>query len=184
MASQKRYNLSPEKKKFANAILDGSSKIDAYLEYINSDVTKAEALAKANLLLMGKNLSGYINDKRQLLEDKIRDKQLWTRENSISELKSIIALNKQEQARAAEAIDDEIDFLLHTMEENPEDDKVQERCIKQIIARRQKLRVNKTTNDGILCAVTELNKMHGFNEENVNLYHGQVVFSGEDELED
>ena len=52
-----------------------------------------------------------------------------------------------------------------------------------MIKLRQKTHLNKIQVTGIVDAVSELNTMHGFNENNVNV-NSAVSFVGEEDLED
>ena len=67
--------------------------------------------------------------------------------------------------------------------EEEEDPRVIKSLVNKMIKLRQKNHLNKIQVTGIVDAVSELNTMHGFNENNVNV-NSAVSFVGEEDLED
>lgn len=104
----------------------------------------------------------------------------WTREQSINVLKDIIKRNIGELNRINSAYEEDIENLLNEIKKKPS------RATKltaDLLQKRKTRRITTVHNTGVIAAVAELNKMQGFNEENINL-NGTVVFAGEDELEE
>ena len=81
-----------------------------------------------------------------------------------------------------QAFEEELQFLQEQIEEE-EDPRVIKSLVNKMIKLRQKNHLNKIQVTGIVDAVSELNTMHGFNENNVNV-NSAVSFVGEEDLED
>ena len=111
---------------------------------------------------------------------KEQEKTQWTREQAIDILKDVIKKNKEEQDRIQLAINDEIEVLLEKIHDNPGK---AEKYTKELLAKRKARITSNTYNTGIINAVSELNKMEGFNESNIN-FNGSILFSDEDKLEE
>ncbi len=107
-------------------------------------------------------------------------KELWSREESVKTLRYVAEKNADEIERINEAYEEEIELLLNRMLVEPEN---LQRLLHNVIQLRKARRLSTVNNKGITDSVSELNKMHGFNEENINL-NGMVQFTGETELED
>lgn len=114
------------------------------------------------------------------LRNKEQRKTEWTRDQAIKTLKDVIDRNKDEQERIQAAINDEIEVLLEKIHKNPSK---AEKYTKELLTKRKARITSNTYNTGIINAVSELNKMEGFNEENINL-NGSIVFSDENKLEE
>lgn len=84
--------------------------------------------------------------------------------------------------RVNQAFEEELQFLQEQIEEE-EDPKIIKSLVNKMIKLRQKNHLNKIQVTGIVDAVSELNTMHGFNENNVNV-NSAVSFVGEEDLED
>ena len=84
--------------------------------------------------------------------------------------------------RVNQAFEEELQFLQEQIEEE-EDPRVIKSLVNKMIKLRQKNHLNKIQVTGIVDAVSELNTMHGFNENNVNV-NSAVSFVGEEVLED
>lgn len=84
--------------------------------------------------------------------------------------------------RVNQAFEEELQFLQEQIEEE-EDPRVIKSLVNKMIKLRQKNHLNKIQVTGIVDAVSELNTMHGFNENNVNV-NSAVSFVGEEDLED
>ena len=104
------------------------------------------------------------------------------REESIEKLRYVIATCQNEMERVNQAFEEELQFLQEQIEEE-EDPRVIKSLVNKMIKLRQKNHLNKIQVTGIVDAVSELNTMHGFNENNVNV-NSAVSLVGEEDLED
>ena len=84
--------------------------------------------------------------------------------------------------RVNQAFEEELQFLQEQIEEE-EDPRVIKSLVNKMIKLRQKNHLNKIQVTGIVDAVSELNTMYGFNENNVNV-NSAVSFVGEEDLEE
>jgi hypothetical protein len=104
----------------------------------------------------------------------------WTREQSIEALQFVIDTNRKDLERIMLAGEEELVELQKLMQQEPQH---AEQILAQMIKQKKKARANLVNNTGIISAVAELNKMQGYNEQNINMA-GVVTFSGDDQLED
>lgn len=75
--------LTPKQEKFAQGVADGMSQADAYRYAFNAANMKPETIHKrASELMSGRAVSGRVSD----LKEKLSDKALWTREQSVKAL--------------------------------------------------------------------------------------------------
>lgn len=116
------------------------------------------------------------------MREQEQENTMWTREESIATLRYVIDKNKEDLERIQDAAEEELQHLLDLATHEPDPIKVQG-YIAQALKKRQMRRISGVHNGGIVSAVAELNKMQGFNEETINM-NSQVVFTGEDQLED
>lgn len=104
----------------------------------------------------------------------------WTRELAIENLRFVIDTNRKDLERIQQAAEEELELLQKQIEKNPEN---APNLIRLLLLSKRTKRANTTNNDGIIKATAELNKMHGYNEENINM-NGTVMFVDEDNLEE
>ena len=109
----------------------------------------------------------------------------WTREQSIKTLREVIDQNLFELQRIVQAFDEEQDMLHQQLIQASAagDERAAMQILQVILGRKKSKRVSTTYNNGVIMAVSELNKMQGFDESTINL-NGTVVFTGQEELED
>lgn len=167
---------------FVNELIRGKSQRQAFLRaYPEKASWKWSSIDSAASSLLKKE---KVAKRYDVLMNRIRaaelEKTKWTREQAIETLKGVIKRNVEEHERIQAAIDDEIERLLEKIKKNP---RKAEEYTRELLRKRKARIVSSTHNAGIISAVSELNKMQGFNEETINL-NGSVVFSGEDQLED
>ena len=167
---------------FVNELIRGKSQRQAFLRaYPEKASWKWASIDSAASTLLKKE---KVAKRYDALMNRIRaaelEKTKWTREQAIETLKGVIKRNVEEHEKIQTAVDDEIEHLLEKIKKNP---RKAEEYTKELLRKRKARIVSSTNNAGIISAVSELNKMQGFNEETINL-NGSVVFSGEDQLED
>jgi hypothetical protein len=167
---------------FVNELIRGKSQRQAFLRaYPEKASWKWSSIDSAASTLLKKE---KVAKRYDVLMNRIRAEELektkWTREQAIETLKGVIKRNVEEHEKIQAAIDSEIELLLKKIKKNPHK---AEEYTKELLRKRKARIVSSTHNAGIISAVSELNKMQGFNEETINL-NGSVVFSGEDQLED
>lgn len=182
MASPKTDKVTKAQEIFINEIIKGNSQRRAFLKAYpkkaswkwNSIDTAASVLFK-----MDKVAKRYNEIMSQIRADEV-SKAKWTREMAIETLRDIIIKNQKEYERIQETLNKEVEILLDKIKKNPHKAGTYTRELHQKLRARV---VTATHNTGVIAAVAELNKMQGFNEENINL-SASVVFSEEDLLED
>ena len=167
---------------FVQELLKGNTQRQAYIKAYPSKKNWKENSLDSSASTLFKNpkvrerYDELLNEMREIETEKTK----WTREQSIETLRYVIEVNKKDLERIEAAAEEELELLHRMMIEDPERATL---YIKEILKKRKARRASQVNNKGITDAVAELNKMQGFNEETINL-NGQVVFSGEDELED
>ena len=167
---------------FVQELLKGNTQRQAYLKAYPSKKNWKVSSLDSNASVLFKQVKvrhrydELLNEMREIETEKTR----WTREQSIETLRFIIDTNKKDIERINEAFDEELELLQEMMIKDPEK---APQYLNEILKRRKTRRSSQVNNKGITDAVAELNKMQGFNEENINL-NGTVIFTGEDELED
>lgn len=177
-----RSELTRAEEIFIHELIRGKSQRQAFLRaYPEKASWKWASIDSAASTLLKKE---KVAKRYDTLMNRIRaaelEKTKWTREQAIETLKGVIKRNVEEYEKIQTAIDDEIERLLEKIKKNP---RKAEKYTRELLRKRKARIVSATHNTGIISAVSELNKMQGFNEETINL-NGAVVFSGEDQLED
>lgn len=179
---QSKGRISIAQEVFINELIKGKSQRNAYLEaYPNKKHWKPGSLdTEASKLFKQTKIQQRYQEILDHLKNTEQEKTKWTREQSIETLRYVIDTNKEDLERIYNAAEEELKVLLEMIKEQPE------RAVDITMAaikQRQKRRVSSIHNGGIVSAVAELNKMQGFNEETINV-NGNVIFEGEDQLED
>ena len=177
-----RSELTRAQEVFINELIKGKSQRQAFLKaYPNKASNQWNSIdSAASTLLKQEKVAKRYNELREQIRAKEQAETQWTREQAIKTLRGIIDKNQEEYDRIQAVIEEEIETLLEKIKANP---KRAVKLTEELIRKRKSRIVTATHNAGIISAVSELNKMQGFNEETINL-NGSVVFSGEDQLED
>ena len=166
---------------FVNELIRGKSQRQAFLRaYPEKASWKWASIDSAASTLLKRE---KVSRRYDALMNRIRTAELektkWTREQAIETLKDVIKRNVEEHGKIQTAVDDEIEYLLEKIKKNP---RKAEEYTRELLRKRKTRIVSFANNSGVISAVSELNKVQGFNEETINL-NGSVVFSGEDRLE-
>ena len=177
-----RSELTKAQEVFINELIKGKSQRQAFLKaYPNKASWQWNSIdSAASTLLKQEKVAKRYNELMERIRAKEQAETQWTREQAIKTLRGIIDKNQEEYDRIQAVIEEEIETLLEKIKANP---KRAVKLTEELIRKRKSRIVTATHNAGIISAVSELNKMQGFNEETINL-NGSVVFSGEDQLED
>lgn len=175
-----RGRLSLQQEIFITEVLKGTPQRHAYLAAYPAHREWAWPSIDAAASALAKNPKVKTRLENRLRECRAVEQQeaLWDREQSIVALKKVIEQNQKELQRIDESYEEEIQMLIDRVEKNP---KKASAYIKEVLLKKRSRRVSSIYNNGIVAAVAELNKMQGFNEQNINL-NGSVVFEGEDEI--
>lgn len=174
--------LTKPQETFIQELLKGNTQRQSYLKaYPSKKKWKDSSIdtAASNMLKHNKVKTRYQEVLNKMRENEQKN-TLWTREQSIETLRYVIDVNKKDLDRINDAHEEELEMLHEMMVKDPEE---APKYLKQILKQRKSRRASQVNNKGITDAVSELNKMQGFNEETINL-NGTVMFEGEDELED
>ena len=175
--------LTEQEEAFCMDIAMGVRYVDAFRQHFPEklDTVKsvgASAYSKAQQPAIANRIRKLIEAREQEQLKSIK----WSKEESIEKLRYVIATCQNEMERVHQAFEEELQFLQEQIEEE-EDPRVIKSLVNKMIKLRQKNHLNKIQVTGIVDAVSELNTMHGFNENNVNV-NSAVSFVGEEDLED
>lgn len=116
----------------------------------------------------------------QEMREREQEKQIWTRELATENLRFLVEEHRREIVRIQQAYEEELEILAKNLKEHPEQ---ADQIISKMISAKKSTRIDFTSSKGMTAAIAELNKMQGFNEQNVNV-NGTVLFEGEDDLQD
>lgn len=180
---RQRYNkLTSAQEKFIQELIKGSTQRAAYKKaYPKRRNWKDGSIdCEASKLFKKPQIRQRYDELLQKFRSREEEKSRWSREEAIKTLRFVVDKNKQEIERIQDAAEEELELLAEQIKIEPERANA---LIKEMIQKRKSRRISSIHNAGIVSAVAELNKMQGYNEENINL-NGVVTFVGEDELED
>lgn len=174
--------LTPQMEIFLQEILKGNSQRVSYLKaYPKRSHWKMSSVDCEATKLFNRPL---VKQRYHELLDEFREKEKtktgWTREQAIEALRFVIDTNRKDLERIQAAAEEELELLQQQIIENPERAAY---YVEQMIKRRKKARANATNNNAIIQASAELNKMQGYNEENINMA-STIIFSDEENLEE
>lgn len=175
-----KARLTKPQEVFIQELIKGQTQRKAYLKaYPNTRKWKETSVDCAASLLFGQTtVKQRYEEALQEMRRKEQETGQWTREESIKTLRFVIDKNKDDIDRIYQTAEEELELLAKMMQEQPE--KAGD-FLQYMIKQKKTRRISGVHNQGIVSAVTELNKMQGFNEENINL-NGTVIFEGEEEL--
>lgn len=179
---KKEKRLTLEEEKYLHYLIRGYKRLDAYDKaFPLKRVNKLDTRLRTSLNLLAKpHIKKRYEQLLAAIKEEEVEKSQWSREQSIRTLRYVVEVNQNEVNRINEAAEEELELLLENIQKNPE--RAAEYAQKALLSRKQR-RVSAIHNQGIVAAVSELNKMQGFNSETINM-NSNVQFIGEDELED
>lgn len=182
MAVKEDGRLTIAQEIFVNALIKGKTQRQAYLEaYPKRAHWKPGSLDTNACCLLKQPKVKHRHEELLAHTRRIEaEKMVWTREQSIESLRYVIDINRADLDRIYQTAEDELMLLQKQIEDNP---KKATQLIKSLIKQKKQRRASGVNNKGITDAVAELNKMQGYNEENINL-NGAVMFEGEGQLKD
>lgn len=173
--------LTVKQERYVNLLAQGYTQREAYIKAYNPKTLKKGSIDNyaSDLFRQPKVYARYTELLAEMRERE-KEKTGWTREQSIQTLKFVIDTNRKDIERIQQAAEDELTFLLNQIQKHPED---AVKLTKEALNNRKRVRATMTNNNAIISATSELNKMQGYNEQNINL-NGTVVFSDEEKLEE
>lgn len=182
MTQDKKLTVAQEK--FIYELIKGTTQSEAYMiAYPTTRKWQPQSVHVAASKLMAQpHIQTHYNKLLEEFRAREKEKTGWTREQSIETLRFVIDANKKDIERINQAAEDELIFLQEQLKANT-DPVVICKLIEKMLNKRKQVRANMTNNTALISATSELNKMQGFNEQNVNL-NGTVVFQDEEELEE
>jgi len=180
----KARRLTVNQETFVNQLALGKTQREAYkIAYPNSVNWNDSSIdSQASRLFKRPQVKSRYEELISEIRANEQENTMWTREESIATLRYVIDKNKEDLERINKAHEEELEFLLKAASEETDPAKIQA-LILGALKKRQQRRISGVHNGGIVSAVAELNKMQGFNEENINMNQA-VYFTGEDKLED
>ena len=168
--------LTIKEKKFLELIvIHNKEPWKAYDEIYTAKIenrTKQCCQTKANQILKKANVAKRYKKMTEEMNKTLIQQGLWTKDEAIEKLRDMINRNEEEQKRINETCNAEIDLLLIKIQEADTADK-KEKLINQVMKLRKSIRNNSINNNAILTAISELNKMHGYNSQEITLKHDE-----------
>lgn len=168
---------------FVRDIMEGKSREQAYSDNFDTEGMDEDTIKyKSRLLLNRKHVRKHYQDIFQEMQDTLAKSSAYSFEEGVFSLKRLKDFTYIQLEEIKMAREEEIERLLDLIEveENP---KKRDRLFKEVNKIRNRRTITTAESLAIQGAVAELNKMHGFNEENVNL-GGAVQFVGGDSISD
>lgn len=126
--------------------------------------TEQQKAAKACELMRKPHIRNKYNELMQERREKLVEESKWTRQNAIEALKFIYNINRAEHERVDETYNQQIDFILMKIEASS-DLVEKQKLLDDVIKLRKERRASQINNSAMISAVSELNKMHGYNSE-------------------
>ena len=134
--------------------------------------TKQCCQTKAKQTLKKANVAKRYEEMTEEMNKALIRQGLWTKDEAIEKLRDVLNRNAEEQNRINETCNAEIDLLLIKIQEADTADK-KEKLLNQVMKLRKSIRNNSINNNAILTAISELNKMHGYNSQEITLKHDE-----------
>lgn len=186
MAGKRTQKTNAKQRKFVDLILSGVAQHAAYRQVYKPDSLRSNlwCASAACMILANKNVKEYKAQQEEEIRKKLVSSQVWEKENSVEELKFVIEQNKEEIIKIQESVKAQIEDIIAEMDKTEDVDKLA-KLGRKLAQLQGKYVLGKQHNDGIVQAVSELNRMHGFNHENVALTYPKIIYSttGEDLLD-
>ena len=177
------YKCTKPEENFVGYLMQGYTQRKAYIKAFPNAKNLSYGVVSINAynVLKKPNVRAYYDELRHNIQEQIIEDAIWTKEQAMSELKDILYKNKRESDRYDEAYDDEIELLNKQIEERENEIKnpkgyMSKKKIQQLQDEIDQLKLakinankrhqsNKSVNEAILQAVSQLNTMCGYNEE-------------------
>lgn len=177
--------LSKKEDLFAKLLVEGKEVVDAYTVAFAGEyehMSEEELLNEARKLARTKRINLrkteiFEEGRQQLMGDRV-----YSFDKSVRTLEYVVNNVIEELELIKTAKFEELDKLQHKfdMETDPvKRDKIHDLILKKA----QWKHLTQAQLQSMIMATSELNKMHGYNEENINL-QAPIIFHGEDELEE
>lgn len=181
--------LTKMQEKFVTLVaVEQMSQANAYREaYPTSKKwTQACVEVQAFKTLKIPNVQKYYNSLIQSLRDESIRTATWSREKAIEAATFVYESGRKEIERIERAFEEEIDALMLELEQAVEanmDASTIREIREKITKARKAKRMAMTPTQAMQGAMETLNKLQGYNKEVIDI-NADVVFSGEDKLED
>ena len=183
MAKQRepKTGLTPAQKTLVHEVVKGKDHLEAHkIAYPNNKCSDKSRREWACRILKQPKVQKYYNELLEEIKQREVEKANWTREMAIEELKFLLESNKRDIIRIQEAYEEELKMLAKQLKENP---KKADKILEKMIAAKKQSRTKVPNTVGMTSAISELNKISGFNEQNINV-NGTVIFEDEEDLPD
>lgn len=170
---------------FAKLIVNGEELKRAYsIAFPDAIIglTDEEIIYEARKLARTKRISKRRAEILQEARDQLRGDRQWKFDNSVTTLEYVINKITEEIENVESAHYEELEYLQFLMDME-QDERKKEKLYERLLKKQQWKHLTQAQLQNMTMAVSELNDMHGFNEENINL-NAPIIFVGEEELED
>lgn len=197
--SPKRYTTDGAEELFIQELIRGSTQIQAYrLAYPKSRRWKENSVkSAASKLFNNEMVQARYNDVLRNIREKETKQSEWTRDTSRNVLEDLVNATRSEMDRIALSYENEAalnEQSIDVLQKRLDDDKLTQKerdqihidiltQTKRMIQIGKERRISAIHVDGIVKPVTEINRMFGFNEDNLDM-NQVVVFVGEELIED
>lgn len=191
--------LTNQQEKFIRLLIEGYTQKTAYtMAYPESkSMSISNIYSKASQVLHYPHVQEKYNEIKRIIEEELQEKAIWTREQSIYELKELLRKNRIESDRYEQAYEDEMGMLDRQIKEKENElkspkgylskkkkaelqDDIDNLKMARIMCNRRH-QSNKNVNEAILNSIQQLNEMLGYNrhEEKKAEEQEQVVFTND-----
>ena len=177
--------LTLKEDEFVKLLIEGRDVVSAYTLAFPEDIidlTEEEVKDSARKLAKTKRITKRKSELLQEARDSLRGDRLWAFDSSVNSLSYVIDKVVEEVEFIEQSKFEEIDYLQH-LYDNETDPKKKNALYEKILKKAQWKHLTQAQLQSVIMATSELNKMHGYNEENINL-NTPVIFLGEEELEE
>lgn len=184
---EKIKQLSLPQEMFLEYILQGYNHRTAYIKAFpkHAHYKPSSIDVKASILFNQTNVQLRYRELKQQLTDELQEKALWTKEESICELKELLRINKEESKRYQQAYEDEMqiyDRKINELEKQIKKPKkyLSKKKSEELQNEIEKLKMgrirlvgrhqsNKTVNEAILQSILQLNEIMGYKKDDKGL---------------
>lgn len=199
----KEKELQLEEHRFIDYLIKGFSRKDAYRKaYDDYKSSDSDIIIKANGIYNKGTVNKKIHELCDVIHNEVIEKGIWSREESVYELKELLRKNKIESDRYEKAYNDEMDLLNGKIEKKEKEiyspdsyltkskelelrGELESLKFAKIQCNRRK-QSNKALNEAILFSIQQLNEMYGYNKKSDDALKidAQIIFKddiGEDD---
>lgn len=171
--------LTEAEDNFVRDVFEGRDRVLAFKDYFDtSEMDEDKIKERARLMLARPKIRNHYNTLFKEMQERLAEASVYTFEQGVHTLKYLIDAVQVQLEDKKNARDTELEFLFDELE-TAKTDSQRKRVIGDINKAGRRMIITTPESLALSTAIAELNKMHGFNEENVNMNTAVVFESGE-----